>query len=137
MTGPIDSRVPAGWTRQELAELSDRELLDIVRSLPRFSQQRMAACELLVSRYRALVWSCVQRYRRGPEPAEELMQVGYVGLVAAINSFDPAVGAPWPPMLTRTLPARLSGTSGTSAGRFTLPGPSRTWPFEPGQRPGS
>jgi DNA-directed RNA polymerase specialized sigma subunit len=86
------SRAPAGWTRQELAELHDRELLGIVSSLPRFSQPRIAACELLVSRYRDLVWSCVQRYRHGPEPIEDVMQVGYVGLVAAINNFDPAVG---------------------------------------------
>ena len=85
-------RVPAGWTHQELAELSDRELLGIVRSLPRCSQRRIAACELLVGRYRSLVWSCAQRYRPGPEPAEDLMQVGYVGLIAAINNFDPAVG---------------------------------------------
>jgi RNA polymerase sigma-B factor len=83
---------PAGWTRQELAELDDHELLGIVSSLPRFSQRRMAACELLVGRYRYLVWSCVRRYKGGPEPAEDLMQVGYVGLVAAINNFDPAVG---------------------------------------------
>jgi len=83
---------PAGWTRQGLAELDDRELLGIAGSLPRFGQRRMAACELLVIRYRYLVRSCVQRYSRGPEPAEDLLQVGYVGLVAAINNFDPAVG---------------------------------------------
>ncbi len=83
---------PAGWTRQELAELDDRELLGIAGSLPRFGQRRMAACELLVVRYRYLVRSCVQRYNRGPKPAEDLLQVGYVGLVAAINNFDPAVG---------------------------------------------
>lgn len=83
---------PAGWTRQELAELDDRELLGIAGSLPRIGQRRMAACELLVVRYRYLVRSCVQRYSRGPEPAEDLLQVGYVGLVAAINNFDPAVG---------------------------------------------
>jgi RNA polymerase sigma-B factor len=52
----------------------------------------VAACELLVGRYYGLVWSCVQRYRRGPEPTEDLMQVGYVGLVKAINNFHPAVG---------------------------------------------
>ena len=97
MTGPIHKPVPippalAGATRQELAELDDRELLAIAGSLPRFSQRRMAARELLVGRYRFLVWSCVQRYNRGPEPVEDLMQVGYVGLVAAINNFDPAVG---------------------------------------------
>ena len=78
--------------RQELAELDDRELLGMAGSLPRFSQRRIAACELLVGRYRGLVWSCVQRYARDPEPTEDLMQVGYVGLVAAINNFDPAVG---------------------------------------------
>ena len=83
MTGPI---------QRELAELNDRELLGLAGSLPRFSQQRVAACELLVSRYRGLVWSCVKRYSHGPEPVEDLMQVGYVGLVAAINNFDPAVG---------------------------------------------
>jgi RNA polymerase sigma-B factor len=83
---------PAGWTRQGLAELDDRELLGIAGSLPRLGQRRMAACELLVVRYRYLVRSCVQRYSRGPEPAEDLLQVGYVGLVAAINNFDPAVG---------------------------------------------
>ena len=83
---------PAGWTRQGLAELDDRELLGIAGSLPRLGQRRMAACELLVVRYRYLVRSCVQRYNRGPEPAEDLLQVGYVGLVAAINNFDPAVG---------------------------------------------
>jgi RNA polymerase sigma-B factor len=83
---------PAGWTRQELAELDDRELLGMAGSLPRSGQQRMAACELLVVRYRYLVRSCAQRYSRGLEPAEDLLQVGYVGLVAAINNFDPAVG---------------------------------------------
>ncbi len=97
MTGPIHKPVPippapAGATCQQLAELDDRELLAIAGSLPPFSQRRMAARELLVSRYRFLVWSCVQRYNRGPEPVEDLMQVGYVGLVAAINNFDPAVG---------------------------------------------
>ena len=84
---------PAGLMRQELAGLGDRELLGMAGSLPRISQRRIAACDLLVSRYRGLVWSCVQRYMRGPEPTEDLMQVGYVGLVAAINNFDPAVGS--------------------------------------------
>ena len=86
------SPATAGWPRRELAELDDRELLGIAGPLPRSGQRRMAACELLVVRYRYLVRSCVQRYNRGSEPAEDLLQVGYVGLVAAINNFDPAVG---------------------------------------------
>jgi RNA polymerase sigma-B factor len=75
-----------------MAQLDDRELLRIIRLLPRTSGRRAAACELLVSRHRNLVRSCVRRYQHSPEPAEDLMQVGYVGLLKAINNFDPAVG---------------------------------------------
>ena len=97
MIGPSSQQVPTppapdGWTRQGLAALDDGELLGLAGSLPRSGQRRMAACEQLVVRYRFLVRACVQRYNRGPEPAEDLLQVGYAGLVAAINNFDPAVG---------------------------------------------
>ena len=85
-------RVPGGQWLGGLAGLDDRELLGMVRSLPGGSRTRAAACELLVARHRDLVRSCVQRYRRGAEPAEDLMQVGYVGLMKAISRFDPAVG---------------------------------------------
>ncbi len=83
---------PATGTPPELAGFNDSELLGLVGSLPRRSERRIAACELLVSRYQYLVRSCVQPYRGSPEPVEDLMQVGYVGLVAAINNFDPAAG---------------------------------------------
>jgi RNA polymerase sigma-B factor len=82
----------AGRAVQDLAKLDDSQLLGIVRSLPPGSMDRAGACELLVSRHRNLVWACVQRYRRSPEPTEDLMQVGYIGLLKAINNFDPALG---------------------------------------------
>ncbi len=78
--------------RQDLSGLEDRELLALAGSLPQSSQRRAAARDLLVARYRNLVRSCVQRYSHGPEPPEDLMQVGYVGLLKAINKFDPAFG---------------------------------------------
>jgi len=83
---------PGGAALEQLSRLDDRALLAIVRSQPRSSARRSAACELLVARHRALVRSCAQRYQRSPEPAEDLMQVGYVGLVKAINNFDPGLG---------------------------------------------
>src|ERR1022692_2037739 len=83
---------PPGWMLESLAALDDSELLSIVGSLSPGSERRAAACEVLVSRHGGLVRACVQRYLRGPEPAEDLMQVGYVGLVKAINNFDPAFG---------------------------------------------
>jgi RNA polymerase sigma-B factor len=83
---------PAGRTLADLEGLEDKQLLRIVRSQPLDSPQRVTACELLVARHRNLVRSCVQRYKRSPEPIEDLMQVGYVGLLKAINNFDPDVG---------------------------------------------
>src|SRR5690348_16383454 len=77
----------------QAAELADPELVKLVQSLPRGSEERNAACEILVGRYESLVRACAQRYRGSPESPEELMQVGYVGLLKAINNFDPALGS--------------------------------------------
>jgi RNA polymerase sigma-B factor len=79
-------------TRAELKELSDNALLAKVRGLPRDNELRAAACEALVDRYQTLVRSCVRQYRASPEPTEDLMQVGYVGLLKAINNYDPDLG---------------------------------------------
>jgi RNA polymerase sigma-B factor len=77
----------------DLEELDDAELLTTIQSLPRGDSARDAACEVLVTRYRPLVRSCVLRYKNSTEPQEELMQVGYVGLLKAINNFDASFGA--------------------------------------------
>jgi RNA polymerase sigma-B factor len=82
---------PAG-IRQDLSELDDRALLDLAGSLPLSSERRAAARDVLVSRHRGLVLSCVRMYSHGPELTEDLTQVGYVGLMKAINNFDPAFG---------------------------------------------
>ncbi len=89
---PAPEATPAVGPLRQLAECDDHELLGIVRSQPRASERRAHACELLVSRYRALVWSCVRHYLGSPESIEDLTQVGFVGLLKAINNFDPAVG---------------------------------------------
>jgi RNA polymerase sigma-B factor len=78
--------------RAELSQLPDDELLRRFRALPRGSEPRAAMCEILVKRHEKLVRSCVRQYRGSPEPTEDLMQVGYVGLLKAINNYDPAVG---------------------------------------------
>jgi hypothetical protein len=49
---PSSPLAPSGQAvREDLAGLDDLALLRLVQSLPRASQRRMAACELLVSRY--------------------------------------------------------------------------------------
>jgi RNA polymerase sigma-B factor len=89
---PVTPLTPAGATMADLARLDDSALLRIVRAQPLASPRRAAACELLVTRHRNLVRACVQRYKHSPEPAEDLTQVGYVGLLKAINNYDPDLG---------------------------------------------
>jgi RNA polymerase sigma-B factor len=94
-SGIADERPAAGLrpgSRAALTDLPDGDLLARVRTLPRDSALRVAACEILVDRYGKLVRSCVRQYRGSPEPTEDLMQVGYVGLLKAINNYDPEVG---------------------------------------------
>jgi DNA-directed RNA polymerase specialized sigma subunit len=128
---------PARRVLQNLAGLDDGELLGMIRALPGGSESRVAACELLVSRHRHLVWSCVQSYRRSPEPAEDLMQVGYVGLMKAISRFDPAIGGSLAAYAQPTITGEIKGTSGTSAGRSRSTAPSRNWCWKPARLPGS
>jgi RNA polymerase sigma-B factor len=91
---PTSPTAPSGRAvREGLAGLDERALVGLVQSLPQGSERRAAACELLVTRYQGLVRSCVRPYRGSPVPAEDLMQVAYVGLLKAIGHFDPAVGA--------------------------------------------
>jgi RNA polymerase sigma-B factor len=95
LTGDLvpGSAAPPGWSlNEDLAGLDDGALLGIAGSLPQASEQRAAALGVLVTRYRWLIRSCVRPYLHSPEAAEDLMQVGYVGLLKAIGNFDPAVG---------------------------------------------
>jgi RNA polymerase sigma-70 factor (sigma-B/F/G subfamily) len=89
-----DAVIGDPWTHTEdLARLDDAPLLRIVASLPLTSERREVACGLLVTRYHWLVRFCVRPYLSSPEPAEDLMQVGYMGLLKAIGNFNPAICA--------------------------------------------
>jgi RNA polymerase sigma-B factor len=70
---------------------SDQDLVHLVHSLPQGDPQRERACTELIARYASIVGACVRRYRGFPEP-EDLTQVGYVGLLKAINNFDSEIG---------------------------------------------
>jgi RNA polymerase sigma-B factor len=79
--------------RAGLRKLTDDELLARFRAFPPGSEQRAAACEILVDRHAKLVRSCARQYAGSPEPVEDLMQAGYVGLLKAINNYDPEAGS--------------------------------------------
>jgi RNA polymerase sigma-B factor len=71
---------------------SDEALIELVQSLPVGSPRRAAAYEELVRRYEFVVKASVRRYRDSRESEEDLMQVGYLGLLKAISNFDPKLG---------------------------------------------
>jgi RNA polymerase sigma-B factor len=71
---------------------TDETLIGLVQSLPYDSPRRAAAHEELVRRYDFVVKACVRRYRDSPESPEDLMQVGYLGLLKAISNFNPELG---------------------------------------------
>src|SRR5688572_7318099 len=69
---------------------SDGKLLEA------FAEQRSPELlEQLVIRYRPLARSLALRYKGGSEPIEDLFQVAELGLVKAIQGFDPARGRPF------------------------------------------
>jgi RNA polymerase sigma-B factor len=71
----------------DLLDLSDGELARLSHD----PKQRDRAREALVHRYGPMVRSSAHRYQLPAQYYEDLIQAGYVGLIKAINSFDPAI----------------------------------------------
>ena len=58
---------------------------------------------ILVEHYTALVGSLVRKYSRGRNFHEDLMQVGMIGLLAAIRRYDPSMGKSFESFLIPTV----------------------------------
>jgi RNA polymerase sigma-B factor len=77
-----------GWTPGAGEHLADERLL-----LERYHRTRdQAVRDELVDRFLPLARSLANRYAGGPEPTEDLHQVASLGLVKAIEGFDPTLG---------------------------------------------
>jgi RNA polymerase sporulation-specific sigma factor len=66
-----------------LAKVSTLDLLEKVRSGDDHAK------ELVVSQNLGLVWSIVHRFKNNHYDKEDLFQIGCIGLMKAINNFDP------------------------------------------------
>lgn len=80
----VQERVLEDMTAEELlAEMVREDTPDSVRERVR---------ERVVEMHRSLATEIARRYRYRGEPTEDLLQAAYVGLMKAINGFDPALG---------------------------------------------
>lgn len=66
-----------------------------------------AAREELVNRYLAFAKSVAVRYRTNAEPLDDLVQVASLGLVNAVNRFDPSRGVPFIAFASPTINGEL------------------------------
>jgi RNA polymerase sigma-B factor len=67
----------------------------------------LTAREELVERFLPLATQLAQRYRRGAEPLEDLVQVASVGLLKAIDRFDPERGTAFSSFAVPTIAGEL------------------------------
>jgi RNA polymerase sigma-B factor len=81
----IPSRVPAGFDAS--GRRPERELFERVADGDRRAREELTA------RYMPLARSMAMRYRRSSEPFEDLLQVAAVGLIKAIDRYQPTRGA--------------------------------------------
>jgi RNA polymerase sigma-B factor len=87
-------------TRRHTAGPSDDPAVLFVRWQQHDDQ---AAREALVERFMPLVRSLARRYGRSSEPFEDLLQVASLGLLKAIDRFDPERGHPFPSFAVPTI----------------------------------
>src|SRR3954451_18831814 len=106
-TGRWRCRVAAQWTGPQLSPASEEDL-DVPADLDTAPEQRSTRSawllrryaatrdprdlDALVQRFRPLARRLALRYVRGGEPLDDLEQVANLGLVKALQRFDPARG---------------------------------------------
>jgi RNA polymerase sigma-B factor len=77
---------------------------DLGQLFARWQQQRdQAARETLVRRFMPLTRSLARRYDRSSEPFEDLLQVASMGLLKALDRFDPERGHSFPSFAVPTI----------------------------------
>ena len=86
----------------------------------------LQAREQLIEQYMSLVRSLARRYSYRGEQLEDLVQIGAIGLIKAIDRFDIDRGVELTTYATPTSSGRSNGTSATRVGRSASRAGSRS-----------
>jgi RNA polymerase sigma-B factor len=95
-------QAPADVSRREARALSTSLFAELQRC-PKHHPARTAARDQLVALHLPLVEHLVRRFRNRGEPYDDLMQVGTIGLLKAIDRFDPRRGVEFSTYATPTV----------------------------------
>src|SRR5205807_4923603 len=87
--GDMASAAPVLKLRVDRSMMGDRQLFALGRA------GNAAAREALVRQYMPLARTLARRYDRSSEPFDDLLQVSLLGLLKAIERFDPDLGYPF------------------------------------------
>ena len=99
---PDRDRRSATETGRDARTLRERKLFARYRG-----RDDLAARDELVERFLPLAMRLAQRYHRGAEPLDDLVQVASVGLLKAIDRFDPERGTAFSSFAVPTIAGEL------------------------------
>ena len=77
-------------TRPQKPDLTENQILEMIRQYQREGDEEIQAA--LVDYYSELVETLAAKFSRGAELFEDLVQVGMIGLLAALKRYDPSYG---------------------------------------------
>ena len=96
-----EPRTSSRWGDAERAR--ERELIAVMASVPEDDPAHRRARDELVTLHLPLVQFLARRFRDRGEPLEDLVQVGTIGLIKAVDRFDPQRGVEFSTYATPTI----------------------------------
>jgi RNA polymerase sigma-B factor len=104
--GGVSDRVPEPRTSSRWGDAQrqrERELIDVLASTPDDDPAHRRARDELVTLHLPLVQFLARRFRDRGEPLDDLVQVGTIGLIKAVDRFDPERGVEFATYATPTI----------------------------------
>ena len=118
----LETAVPVPLSRREMAadkRTLAQQLFQQMVALPADAPRRRALRDRLVEMHIPLAIYFARRYTGRGEPFDDLVQAAAVGLVKAVDRFDPDRGAAFSTFAAPTILGEIRGTSATALGPCT------------------
>ena len=91
-------------------DYSDENIIDLIRKAQNGDKEARSA---LIDSNTGLVWSVVRRFRNRNVETEDLFQIGCIGLIKAVDKFDPSFNVRFSTYAVPMILGRSDAISGT------------------------